>query len=138
MGHIKSWFGHGFWFIYEEVKGVSKTTSALLVKFLLTLAAAAVPFIFFSDNPWGTVTMLAVLGTALNYLIGDLAILPTFGNVVAAISDGLLAAITAFIYGRITPGFRTTMETLVTFAILVMVAEYFFHQYLIRSEKVAP
>lgn len=117
---------------------MSKTSTALLVKLVLTFIAAVIAFTVLDRNAWGWVALVALAGTILNYLIGDLLILPKAGNVVASLGDGVLGALTAYLVDLIVPAFDTTWLSLVLFGVLVAVAEYFFHMYLRRSEKVAP
>lgn len=116
---------------------MSKTAGALLIKFLLTTAAAAIAFRGLGST-WGWILTLGVVATALNYFLGDLAILPSLGKVWAVLADGLLAALTAYVIDRLTPAFRTTGGSVVLFAVLIAVAEYFFHNYLRSTRKVAP
>ncbi|MCL6559435.1 MAG: YndM family protein [Firmicutes bacterium] len=115
---------------------MSKTWTALLVKFVMTLIFAAATLAFIRGNSWGWVFVVAVVATILNYLVGDLLILPAFGNITAAISDGIIGALSAYVIDLLVPAFRTTTAALLIFAILIAVGEYFFHQYLLRSEKV--
>lgn len=117
---------------------MSKTSVALIIKFAMTFIAAAIAFMVLEQNTWAWVALVALAGTILNYLAGDLLILPRFGNIVASLADGVLAAVTAYVVDLIVPAFTTTWGTLAAFAVLVAVAEYFFHAYLRRSEKVAP
>lgn len=117
---------------------MSKTTTALLVKFGMTFVAAAIALYYIDGNTIGQVLIFSILGTAINYLIGDLFVLPSFGNIVASVGDGILAAALAYIMDLVIPAFRTTFTSLAVLAVLVAVAEYFFHQYIARSEKVAP
>lgn len=114
---------------------MSKTTWALMVKFLATLTASALAF-----YPWGAgwVFGVALLGTVLNYIIGDLLLLPFLGNLGATIADGGLAMFTAYLLGAMSRTFNPRFSSLLTFGVVVAIAEYFFHKYLIRSDKVAP
>lgn len=104
---------------------MSKTTTALLVKFLLTFVAAIIAFTALNRNMWGWVLLVAIIGTILNYLIGDLMVLPRYGNIVASLGDGVLAALVAYIVDLNTILFNTTWGSLVLFGIIVAVAEYF-------------
>lgn len=117
---------------------MNRTTMALLVKFLLTFIAGWVTLSLMDNNPINWVIGFAVLGTAINYLVGDLMVLPNLGNTVASIGDGAMAAITAYIIDLISPVFNTRFTTLVVLGILVALAEYFFHIYIKNSDKVAP
>ncbi|WP_066639463.1 DUF2512 family protein [Desulfolucanica intricata] len=117
---------------------MSKTVTALIMKFVMTLIVAAIAFTFIDGNAWGWIFALAIIGTILNYVIGDLMVLPKYGNIVASIGDGVIAALTAYIFDLLILDFRTSFTSLIVFGVLVAVGEYFFHQYLRRSEKVEP
>jgi uncharacterized membrane protein YcaP (DUF421 family) len=116
-----------------------KTAGALISKYVLTLACAAVAFRWISAvDRWPWILSVALVGTIANYLLGDLRILPRYGNTRAAIYDGVLAAAIAYIVASLVPAIRITHFSLLIFALLVALVEYFFHIYLLRSEKVAP
>ncbi|KJS82573.1 MAG: hypothetical protein JM58_14540 [Peptococcaceae bacterium BICA1-8] len=117
---------------------MTKTTQALLLKIIMTFAAAWVAFGFIDNNILASIFIISLLGTALNYLLGDLVVLPMLGNIVASLGDGVMAALTAYIYSLIIPQFTTSLFSLVLFAGIVAGVEYFFHKYLISTKKVAP
>lgn len=117
---------------------MNKTTTALLFKLVATFLASWIIFGMFLDNPMTYVLILSVLATIINYLLGDLVMLPKFGNLVASIGDGVLGALTAYIIGLLAVSFNTTIATLLLFAVVVAVFEYFFHRYLQNTEEVAP
>lgn len=124
--------------------------TALIIKFAFTFAAAWLAFGYVGGNPIVWVLIVALAVTILNYFIGDLIVLPKFGNIIAAVGDGLLGAITAFVISLLTgttqPNninnnqilnlFRTNLLTLIFFAVIIAIAEYFFHKYLTQSSKV--
>ena len=117
---------------------MNQTVSALVVKLVMTAIFAAVAFMWLTTNPWGWVLTVAVVATILNYLVGDLFVLPKAGNVVASVGDGVLAGLTAYIVDWFSPVFHTTITSLVVFGVLIAIGECFFHQYLRKSEKVKP
>ncbi|GAB6086666.1 DUF2512 family protein [Alkaliphilus crotonatoxidans] len=117
---------------------MSNTTTALLVKFAMTFVAAWLTLGYMDRNPFMWILLVAILGTVLNYLLGDLVVLPKMGNVVAALGDGVMAALVAYVVAYFTRNFNTTLRTLVIFGVLVAVVEYFFHNYLLKSDTVAP
>lgn len=117
---------------------MSKTTSALIYKFIMTFLIATLAFVLIDRNAWIWAFVIGLAGTVLNYLLGDLLVLPKFGNIVASIGDGVLAALTAYLVDVLTPAFRTTSSSLLIFAVLIAFGEYFFHQFLLRSEEVEP
>ncbi|AZO95654.1 DUF2512 family protein [Halocella sp. SP3-1] len=115
-----------------------RTGMALLIKFILTFVAAFIAFDLLLNNDIFWILLLSLVAMLINYLIGDLMVLPAKGNMIASIGDGLLAAITAYIFDLLIPAFTTSWSTLLWFAILIGIAEYFFHLYLKKDEKVAP
>ncbi|MFW5976631.1 MAG: DUF2512 family protein [Bacillota bacterium] len=115
-----------------------RTGLALLAKFILTLVAAFIAFNYLMNNEITWTLLVALVGTGVNYLIGDLMVLPSMGNLVASIGDGIMAALTAYVIDILIAGFATTWNALVWFGILITVGEFFFHRYLQTDEKVAP
>ncbi|MEJ6951992.1 DUF2512 family protein [Natronospora cellulosivora (SeqCode)] len=115
-----------------------RTSMALVVKFIITFVAALIAFYFLMTNDLIWIFLVALLATIANYLIGDLIILPSMGNIVASIADGFMAGLVAYIFDFFLPVFTTTWATLLWFAIIIAVGEYFFHIYLKEDEKVAP
>lgn len=117
---------------------MSQTTTALLAKLGMTFVAAWLTLGFMDENTLGPILVTAIVGTVLNYLIGDLGVLPRLGNVIASLGDGVMAAFVAYIVSLLFPAFEISSNSLLVFAAIVAVAEYFFHMFLYRSEKVAP
>lgn len=115
-----------------------RTILALLFKLAATFVAAWVAFNLVDLNSFGMISVVAVTGTVLNYLLGDLVILPSMGNVTASIGDGVLGAATAYVVDIFSYNFNASATGLIIFAAIIAVAEYFFHIYLIKDEKVAP
>lgn len=113
-----------------------KTTIALIIKFIVTMAAAWIAFMMFGTVAFWTVVIIAFTGTVLNYLIGDLLILPRWGNVIAAICDGILGGLAAWMILAIAPVTYAFMNSVYIFAIIIAVAEFFFHMYLISAHIV--
>jgi Na+/phosphate symporter len=120
---------------------------ALIVKFVFTFAAAWLSFGYIGGNALGWIILTALAVAILTYFISDLIILPSFGNIVASIVDGLLGTLTAFLINLLAGGiksnnqianvFRTNLFTLAFFAVVIAVIEYFFHKYLLQSNKVS-
>jgi hypothetical protein len=113
-----------------------KTTVALIIKFIVTMVAAWFSFMMFGRVAFWTVVIIALAGTVINYLIGDLLILPRWGNAIAAILDGILGGATAWVILAFSPVTYTFRTSVFIFAIIVAVAEFFFHMYLISAHIV--
>ena len=115
-----------------------RTTTALLVKFLMAFVFAYIALTVIDANPVSWVLFIAIVATAVNYLFGDLVVLRNYGNIVASVGDGLMAAVVAYIFALFIPLIVVSALSLIVFAVLVAVGEYFFHRYLLSSDKVAP
>lgn len=114
------------------------TWISLIGKFIYTFIAAYLTFTLIDGVLFSIVALIALVGAVANYLIGDLAILPNYGNVVSAVANGLIAAVLAYITILFWPSTVLTITALAAYAIIVAVAEYLFHMYLESSDKVAP
>lgn len=111
---------------------------ALITKFLVMLVAAYIILSYFSNATITEVLIIAVVGTAINYLLGDLVILRVGGNMTAALCDGLVAGILAWAVMMTWRVKVINYWAILAFAVVVAVAEYFFHMYLKSSEEVEP
>jgi len=114
---------------------MNKTATALIIKFAMTFVFAAIAFMTLNNNAWTWVLLVALVGTAINYWVGDLMVLPKYGNIVASLGDGVMALVVAYIVDLLVVPFRTGLTSLVVFGVLIAIGEYFFHQYLRRPEK---
>ncbi|MEW6522289.1 MAG: DUF2512 family protein [Bacillota bacterium] len=117
---------------------MNRTMVALAVKFVLTLIFAGVAFMLVAGNSLGPVVVVAVAVTVVNYLVGDLGELPSYGNIWAAVGDGVMGAIVSWLAALLIPAFLVTLGSLALFAVLTGVTEFYFHRYLMKDEKVAP
>ncbi len=117
---------------------MSKTFNALLFKLAMTLVVGAIAFRSVTQNTWEWIALLAVAASVIDYLAGDLLILPKVGSFIGAIINGVLAAAIAVGLSAIVPALSITTSSVATFGILVAVGEYFFHRYLLRTEEVEP
>lgn len=86
--------------------------------------------------PW--ILLVALIGTALNYLVGDLFILPATSSTIASLGDGLTAALVAWATAWFTPQLTVSLMGLAVLFILVAMVEYFFHMFLVGEKRVAP
>jgi len=103
------------------------------------LVAAWIALTLIGTATWTEILIIAVIGTAINYLLGDLVILPASGNTWASIVDGLVSVVLAYAVmegmGKVT---ARDWWAILLFGVLVAGCEYFFHNYLKKSEEVAP
>lgn len=113
-----------------------KTAVAIIVKFFVTLAIAWISFMLFGTASFWTVLTIAAAATLLNYLIGDLLVLSRFGNIIASIVNGVIGGALAWIVLLYSPVTYYYMTSVYIFAVIVAVAEFFFHMYLISAHIV--
>jgi hypothetical protein len=115
-----------------------KSWMILLLKYAMTFVAGFLTLSLIDGNSVLEVLVLALAVAALNYGVGDLVVLPAYGNLVAAIGDGLMAAVLVYIISLIWPAITVSFLSLVIFAVLIAIAEYFLHNYLLAAEEVKP
>lgn len=113
-----------------------ETTKKLLYKFITTFIAAWLAFALIDQNITGIILIVALAGAILKYMLGDLFVFPSLGNILASAIDGVLAAVTAYIFDLLSTNFSTSSTGLIIFAALIAVAEYGFHIYLLKNEKI--
>lgn len=114
---------------------MNRTLITLLVKLAVTFFVAWITIGLMAGNPIGPVFAAALAGTIVNYIVGDLFMLPGFGNVIASLGDGILGALVAYLTGIFFEGFRAPFFSLFVYALLLVAAEFIFHAYLKKSEK---
>lgn len=117
---------------------MNNTAKALVFKFIMTFIVTYVSLGLIIRNPSSWIISYSIIATALNYMIGDLLILPSYGNTLASLADGAMAVIVAYIVDTNSAAFDTNSTSLIVLFALIAVGEYFFHQYLLEDEEVAP
>lgn len=103
---------------------------ALIIKYVFLLAINAIVLTSVTDATFGQAAVVALVMTVLLYLLGDLFVLPTMGNMSAVIGDAGLALVIAWLAPAYTMISSVTFGQALVIAILVGVAEHFFHGYL--------
>ncbi len=117
---------------------MSATAKALMVKFLMTFVFGLLTLWLINGNTWGSIFIVTLFVTAINYVIGDLMMVPVLSNIVASISDGLVSALVAYLVAVIVVAFEVSTVSLLLYGTLIAVSEFFFHLYLGFSDKVEP
>jgi len=107
---------------------------SFLIKLISTILAAWIAFDIFGNTTFGWIFIIGILGSILNLVIGDFMILPKYGNMTAVICDILLAAFLVLMIDWMSDNFDTTFTSIFIFAIIILLFEYFFHNYL-RQDK---
>lgn len=106
---------------------------ALVIKYVFLLAINAIVLTSVTDATFGQAAAVALVMTVLLYLLGDLFILPNLGNMSAVIADSGLALVIAWLAPIFTAITSVTFGQALVIALLVGVAERFFHMYLRQS-----
>lgn len=117
---------------------MSQKPTALLFKLAMTFIAGLLTLSLVNGNYWWPVLIISIIAAAVNYLIGDLAVLPAFGNIIASIGEGIMAALAAYLVALVWPAVAVSFTSLLVLAIIIMVGEYFFHQYFKVTQDEAP
>lgn len=114
-----------------------KHLTALAIKFVMIAAVLLVVLWLLAGQRLIPVLVLSLVVTILAYVIGDLLILPTFGNVVATVADIVISSLTIWAARVIgISGLRPALWAITLSALIIGVGEWFFHQYL--KDKVLP
>lgn len=106
---------------------------ALLIKFVMCTAAVWVILGLFYGVDFGEILTISILLTIASYIIGDLFILPRYGNMTAAVADFGLAYIGIWMIGIVVINENISLgwASFWTAAVIAS-AEVLFHFYLIR------
>lgn len=111
-----------------------KGVIAVFIKFIGTVLASWVAFSLVDNLSWVTAVIIAAAVTVINYILGDIFVLPGVGNFIASAVNGLLAAIMASAVVTFTTTGTVTSTSIVVFTFLIIGFEILFHSYLIRSK----
>lgn len=79
---------------------------------------------------FGSILWLAVTMSILAYIVGDLLILPAYGNWTAVAADGLLVLFSLWLLPGLLGTSPVGFGTILMAAILLGLGEYYFHRYL--------
>jgi hypothetical protein len=107
---------------------------ALIIKFVMVLAILAFVLGLFYRVDFGEYFTISLIVTVVAYMLGDLFILPRFGNTAATISDFVLAYILIWAVGsgiineNISLGWASFWS-----ALILAIGEIFFHRYMNKS-----
>lgn len=112
---------------------MGKVTTAIAIKFVISFLASWVVITLIAGSSWTWALLVAIIATAINYIIGDKMILPRYGNMVAAVTNGILSLAVLWIVDLIAVDLVLNATAYITMAVIMIVAEYFFQRYLIDS-----
>ncbi len=113
---------------------MNKHLTSLLVKFIMIGLISVIILPLFAQINSGQAILIAVVLTVVAYLLGDLMVLPRYGNTTATVLDAVLAAVVIGLSDWMINGFVTlTPAGWVLFLGILAIGEWFFHKYLKTS-----
>lgn len=111
-----------------------KYIKALLIKFIMMTAILWIVLGTFFGISFLDILTTSVVLTGISFIIGDLLILPKFGNMWATVADFGLAFFGVWALGSFLFEQPVSLETISFFlAVAITVGEFFFHGGLMKS-----
>jgi hypothetical protein len=111
-----------------------KNLTNLMIKTILVLAVLFILIPIFGKSTWTQTIITGLILVAISYLVGDMWILPKFGNLVAVLADLGLGALVVWSMARALPQFILTTAGVWTIAVVLAAGEWFFHLYLLTTQ----
>ncbi|GGE26287.1 membrane protein [Pullulanibacillus camelliae] len=110
-----------------------KHFAPLLIKFIMVFAVLYVVAGLFYEWSFSSVLWTSIVLTVVAYLIGDLWILSTAGNVMATLIDFILGLSILWILGNVFLDRAVSMvrEPMIS-ALIIAAGEWLFHKYLVE------
>lgn len=107
---------------------------SLILKIILVFVAAWISYSLIEENPllWVFISALAV--ALLSFLVGDMLVLPRYGNISAALADAVIGGIVAWIVDLLTPRFYITWVSTLVFVVLIFIIEIILHRYIAEKD----
>lgn len=106
---------------------------ALIIKVLMTGVITMFVLSLFGGISPANAIYIAIVITIANYLLGDMLILPAYGNLAASVGDGLVAFLITWLTPFVATQVAVTFGSALTVGVLVGLGEWFFHKYVART-----
>ncbi len=106
----------------------------LVLKFAFTYLVLFIMIPILGKSTWTQTIVLGLILGLLSYIIGDMWILPKFGNIVAIIADLGLSALVVWLMMKGLPHFVLTSGGVWSIAVVLAIGEWLFHRYLLASK----
>lgn len=111
-----------------------KNLRSLIIKFIMILAIFSIVFGSFYGVSIGDILSISLILTMGSYLIGDLYILPMFGNIAATLADFGIVYFGSWLIGAAIIEKPISVGSASFFsALLIAIGEAFFHRYVVRN-----
>lgn len=110
-----------------------KHVTALIYKLIIITLITAFFTVVLGGYTFWQAFLLSFIVTAMLYVVGDLLVLPAAGNMTATIVDAGSAALLVWLIPYLTAMPRIAFLGALMIGVVIGVAEYFFHQYLLKE-----
>ncbi len=111
-----------------------KNLTNLILKTAMTWLLLVLLIPVFGRGTWSQALITGLLLVLLSYVVGDLWLLPKFGNMAAIIADFGIFVIGIWAMVKALPQFIITTSGYWIIALALTAGEWFFHQYLIATK----
>jgi hypothetical protein len=105
----------------------------LIIKMALFTVVLALLIPVYGKSTWTQTLITALILTILAYVIIDLWMLPKFGNWAALLTELVLSAVVIWVMKVALPHFALSTTGLIVIALVLTVAEWLFHYYLLST-----
>jgi fructose-specific phosphotransferase system IIC component len=112
---------------------MKNTFLGLIMKLVLTFLATWIAYGLIERNTLIWIFIVALAITLVNYLIGDIMILPRYGTMSSTVANAIMAVIVAWLIDMITIEFYITWLSSLVFIAVIYIFEYFLHRYIVND-----
>jgi fucose 4-O-acetylase-like acetyltransferase len=116
----------------KETKAL-KHVPALLIKFIMLAVVLEIVLLLLTSLTFGSILWIALVLTAVAYIVGDMIILPATNNIVATIADFIIALFLIYLFNFFWNTNRISFLSAVAAAAVIGVGEWFFHKMIDRK-----
>ena len=106
----------------------------LIIKLGFTYVVLIIMIPILGKSTWTQTIVLGLILGFLSYIIGDMWVLPKFGNLAAVAVDLGVSVIVIWAMTKGLPHFVLTSGGIWSIAVVVAIAEWFFHRYLLATK----
>lgn len=111
-----------------------KNLTNLVLKTVLNLLLLALLIPVFGRSTWTQTIITGLILVLVSYVLGDLWILPKFGNFAAVITDFGIYVLGLWALAEALPQFVLRSSGYWIIALALTAVEWFFHQYLLATK----
>lgn len=110
-----------------------KNTVNIIIKLAFIYLVLFLMIPIFGKSTWTQTMITGLILTVLAYIIGDLWLLPKFGNLVAVLADFGIVALVVWLMMKGLPQFDLTATGVWVIALVLALGEWVFHRYLLTT-----